>query len=177
MMWAHTLFQTFLIMILALFGCSQGPSWPSVKEMVRQDFPDVEHVSADELSRLMATAPDNAPILLDVREEAEYAVSHLPNAVRVQPETDRSAFLDTLDHDAPIVAYCSVGYRSSELVHKLRERGFTNIRNLEGSIFEWANGGRSVERDGRSVAEVHPFDEQWGKLLRQELHAYHPGSK
>ena len=176
-MWAHTLFQTFLIMILALFGCSQGPSWPSVKEMVRQDFPDVEHVSADELSRLMEMTPDNAPILLDVREEAEYAVSHLPNAVRVQPGTDRSAFLDTLDHDAPIVAYCSVGYRSSELVHKLRERGFTNIRNLEGSIFEWANGGRSVERDGRSVAEVHPFDEQWGKLLRQELHAYEPGSK
>ena len=177
MMWAHTLFQTFLIMILALFGCSQGPSWPSVKEMVRQDFPDVEHVSADELSRLMATAPENAPILLDVREEAEYAVSHLPNAVRVQPGTDRSAFLDTLDHDAPIVAYCSVGYRSSELVHKLREHGFTNIRNLEGSIFEWANGGRSVERDGRSVEEVHPFDEQWGKLLNQELHAYEPGSK
>ena len=177
MMWTHTLLQAFLITLLALFGCSQGPSWPSVKEMVRQDFPDVEHVSADELSRLMATAPENAPILLDVREEAEYAVSHLPNAVRVQPGTDRSAFLDTLDRDAPIVAYCSVGYRSSELVQKLRERGFTNIRNLEGSIFEWANGGRSVERDGRSVEEVHPFDEQWGKLLRQELHAYEPGSK
>lgn len=176
MMWTHTLLQAFLIMLLALFGCSQGPSWPSVKEMVRQDFPDVEHVSADELSRLMATAPENAPILLDVREEAEYAVSHLPNAVRVQPGTDRSAFLDTLDRDAPIVAYCSVGYRSSELVQKLRERGFTNIRNLEGSIFEWANGGRSVERDGRGVEEVHPFDEQWGKLLRQELHAYEPGS-
>jgi len=96
--------------------------------------------------------------------------------VRVQPGADRSAFLDTLDRDAPIVAYCSVGYRSSELVQKLRERGFTNIRNLEGSIFEWANGGRSVERDGRGVEEVHPFDEQWGKLLRQELHAYEPGS-
>ncbi len=176
MMWTHTLLQAFLIMILAFCGCSQGPSWPSVKEMVRQDFPDVEHVSADELSRLMATEPENAPILLDVREEAEYAVSHLPHAVRVQPGTDRSAFLDTLDRDAPIVAYCSVGYRSSELVQKLRERGFTNIRNLEGSIFEWANGGRSVERDGRGVEEVHPFDEQWGKLLRQELHAYEPGS-
>jgi len=172
-MQAHTL---FLIMILVVFGCSQGPSWTSVKEMVRQDFPDVEHVSADELSQQMATEPENAPILLDVREEAEYAVSHLPRAVRVQPGTDTSAFLDTLAHDAAIVAYCSVGYRSAELVNKLRERGFTNIRNLEGSIFGWANGGRSVERDGRSVEEVHPFDEQWGKLLRKDLHAYEPSS-
>ena len=79
--------------------------------------------------------------------------------------------------DMPIVAYCSVGYRSSELVQKLTERGFTNVKNLDGSIFEWANRGYPVERDGEEVREVHPFDDRWGTLLHEDLRAYAPGVK
>jgi hypothetical protein len=29
-------------------------------------------------------------------------------------------------------------------------------------IIRWANEGRPVYRDGRAVAEVHPYDDQWG---------------
>ena len=158
-----------------LFGCDSGPSWSSVKRMVQRDFPDVEHISAEELSGRLES--DDVPVLLDVREEAEYRVSHLPGAIRVQPGTDASQVVDSLEPDTPIVAYCSVGYRSSELVQKLAEKGFSDVKNLEGSIFEWANGGRPVERDGETVREVHPFDERWGKLLDEELRAYEPGEK
>ena len=160
---------------LMLFGCDSSPTWRSIKDMVRHDFPDVEHVSAEELRRRLET--DAAPVLLDVREQAEYDVSHLPGAIRVQPGSDASEVLDNLEPGTPIVAYCSVGYRSSELVQKLSERGFTDVRNLEGSIFEWANEGFPVERDGQEVREVHPFDDSWGALLNEELRAYEPGAK
>ena len=150
-------------------------SWTSVKEMVRRDFPGVEHVSTAELARLLES--ENAPVLLDVREQAEYDVSHLPGAIRVQPGSDASELVETLESGTPIVAYCSVGYRSSELVQKLSERGFTDVHNLEGSIFEWANEGHRVERDGEDVREVHPFDKSWGALLDEELRAYEPGGK
>ena len=162
-------------MLLMLFGCDSSSSWTSVKEMVRRDFPEVEHVSVDELSRRLES--DTVPVLLDVREVAEYDVSHLPGAIRVQPGSDASELLETLEPDTPIVAYCSVGYRSSELVQKLAERGFTDVRNLEGSIFEWANAGFPVERDGETVREVHPFDDSWGVLLDEELRAYEPRAK
>ena len=56
-------------------------------------------------------------------------------------------------------------------------RGFTNVRNLEGSIFEWANQGHPVERAGAPVNEVHPYDESWGTLLREDLRVYQPGEK
>lgn len=160
-------------LLLVMFGCESSPSWTSVKDMVRRDFPEVQQVSADELSRALES--DTPPVLLDVREQAEYDVSHLPGAIRVQPGTNASE-LD-LDPDAPVVAYCSVGYRSSELVRKLEERGFTNARNLEGSIFEWANEGHPVERDGEQVREVHPYDDMWGQLLDEDLRAYEPGVK
>lgn len=161
-----------LVLLLVMFGCESSPSWVSVKDMVRRDFPDVDHVSAEELSRELDR--DAAPLLLDVREQAEYDVSHLPGAVRVQPGSAASELVDELALDTPIVAYCSVGYRSSELVQRLRERGFTNVRNLDGSIFEWANAGNPVQRDGEPVRDVHPFDEHWGVLLREELRTYEP---
>ena len=161
--------------LLMVFGCESSLSWTSVKETVRRDFPGVEHVSAEELNRRLES--DAAPVLLDVREEAEYNVSHLPGAVRVQPGSDTSELIETLEPDTPIVTYCSVGYRSSELVREFIERGFTNVKNLDGSIFEWANQGYPVERDGEEVREVHPFDDHLGTLLHEDLRAYEPVAK
>ena len=162
------------IVSLMLFGCSSPHTWSSVKEMVRRDFPDVTHISSAELERRLDAGSEEPPVLLDVREAPEFAVSHLPGAVRVQPGVASSEFLDGLDRDTPIVAYCSVGYRSAQLAKMLEERGFTNVVNLEGSIFEWANRGMPVERDGEPVREVHPYDEEWGVLLDEELRAYEP---
>lgn len=68
--------------------------------------------------------------------------------------------------------YCSVGYRSAGVTQRLREAGFTNVSNLQGSIFRWANEGRPVYRDRRRVQAVHPFDARWGQLLTDSLHAY-----
>jgi rhodanese-related sulfurtransferase len=133
----------------------------------------------DELSEALRSGdPESRPILLDVREEKEFAVSHLPGAIRVAPDSDVAslAALEAVGKDAAIVAYCSVGYRSSRLVAALYAEGFTNARNLEGSIFEWANRGLPLERDGVRVEEVHPFDEDWGRYLKQELWAHEPRS-
>jgi len=161
--------------LLMVFGCESSLSWKEVHDMVRRDFPDVAHLSVEELNRRLES--DAAPVLFDVREEAEYNVSHLPGARRVQPGSNAAELIETLEPDTPIVAYCSVGYRSSELVQKLTERGFTNVKNLDGSIFAWANRGFPVERDGEEVREVHPFDDRWGTLLHEDLRAYEPGAR
>jgi rhodanese-related sulfurtransferase len=158
-----------------VFGCESSLSWKEVDDMVRRDFPDVQHVSVEELNRMLASGA--APVLFDVRDEAEYNVSHLPGAQRVQPGSDAAALTDTLEPDTPIIAYCSVGYRSSELVQRLTELGFTNVKNLDRALFAWANRGFAVERDGEEVREVHPFDDKWGTLLHEDLRAYEPGGK
>jgi rhodanese-related sulfurtransferase len=162
--------------LLALLSCRRNPAdWEKTKSWVRSEFPGVEHVSPEELSRVLAQGSHRQkPILLDVRTETEYAVSHLPGAIRVDPDSDLPRFLETLDHEAPVVAYCSVGYRSSRLVEKLEREGFTNAKNLEGSIFEWANKGYPLERDGVPVEGVHPYDAEWGRLLDPSRHAYQP---
>jgi len=163
-----------LVLLAPLAGCAQDLGWAAVDRMIRHDFPAAPAILPDTLAaRLGGPA---APVLLDVREPEEFAVSHLAGARRVDPEA--SALPEevlALPRDTPIVAYCSVGYRSAAVVERLRAEGFTRVENLEGSIFRWANEGRPVVRDGTAVREVHPYDRAWGVLLDRRLHAYGPG--
>ena len=108
-------------------------------------------------------------LLFDVREPEEYEVSHLPGA---QPVPSRDEALRALQNVSPnqrIVLYCSVGYRSSDLAGFLMKRGFTKVYNLEGSIFAWANEERPVYRGKKRVRVVHPYDNNWGRLLKKSL--------
>ncbi len=109
------------------------------------------------------------PILLDVRTKAEFEVSHLRGAQRVEPGSEADAI--EIAKGKPIVTYCSVGYRSGAFATKLQEAGYKNVRNMSGSIFAWANDGYPVERDGQRVQKVHPYNEEWGKLLHEPLRA------
>ena len=86
-----------------------------------------------------------------------------------KPEAEEAA--GKISKDTPIVTYCSVGYRSSSLADRLQQAGFTNVRQLEGSIFQWANEGRPLFRGDQQVNEVHPYNETWGKYLNKKLHA------
>lgn len=110
-------------------------------------------------------------LLLDAREPQEYKVSHLRGAKLASTETQALAEIAKVSPGTTIVAYCSVGYRSAMLADRLREQGYEVI-NLEGSIFEWANNGYPVYQDDRRVTGVHPYDEEWGKLLDHEYWAF-----
>lgn len=139
------------------------------KATIRGRFPDVRHVDATALAAELAAAESGAgeaPLLLDVRAPEEAAVSRLPGAVRAETLEEALAVLGDVEPGRRIVAYCSIGYRSSELVEQLNARGFTNAVNLEGSIFEWGNQGRAVVGpDGEPVKGIHPYDSTWGRLL------------
>ena len=165
------LIPLLLFLVSPHVGCGQSPSWSVLKKSIRVAHPDVRHISSDSLAAWLAS-PSAAPLLLDVRAEAAFTVSHLQGARRIDPDTRDFALLQDLPPDTPMVTYCSVGYRSSALAQRLTEAGFTNVVNLEGSIFEWANEGRSVYRDDRAVRQVHPYNTVWGQLLNKDLHAY-----
>ncbi len=141
--------------------------WAKLKAEIREAFPGVDQLSTEELKRLLERG-DGAPLLLDVREADEFVVSHLEHARLATNEDEALSALGKTPLDRKIVLYCSVGYRSSALAEKLKARGYTNVFNLEGSIFEWANNGDKIYADGRPVRSVHPYDSDWGRLLRSD---------
>ncbi|MBO6574194.1 MAG: rhodanese-like domain-containing protein [Rhodothermales bacterium] len=142
-------------------GCGPNLEWSAVETMVRTSFPEVEQISTDSLAALLADST-RAVTLLDVRTAEEYAVSRIPGAIHVDPD----AVELPAEATGLLVAYCSVGYRSSQLAERLETEA--RIVNLEGSIFRWANEGRPVEGSG---GKVHTYDRTWGRLLKPELRA------
>lgn len=151
---------------------SDEPGWTAMRALVRGRFPEVTQISPRDLADWMQDTTRTPPQILDVREELEFEVSHLPGAVRVSPEAAASDILGKLDPERPVVVYCSVGYRSSRLASRLIAAERRDVFNLEGSIFSWANEDRPlVTAEGKSTKLVHPFDFRYGKLLEPEHRA------
>jgi len=140
--------------------------WPWIRGWVKRSFPTVHTLSTQHLATWLSSGKE-PPVLLDVRTSEEFAVSHLPTA-RHTPDADAVEEI-ALALEQPIVAYCSVGYRSARLVAQLQNRGFTQVYNLEGSLFQWANEGRPLERDGQPATQVHPYNALWGLLLKPSV--------
>ena len=161
--------------------------WSTTLKMIRAKFPGVVQLSTDSLQTWLdesrqaeaeteqsqsGQAPAERPLLLDVREREEYEVSHLKDAVLATSEKEALEALEGVPRDRPVVLYCSVGYRSSEMAGFLQKRGFDKVYNLEGSIFAWTNEGKPVYRGGERVQVVHLYDRVWGKLLKKVLRSW-----
>jgi len=158
-----------LLFVAAANVVHAADSMTAVIERVRKKHPTVQQMSTADLARILEADSVQSATLLDVREEREFNVSHLKGARRAATIEEALDALGDVRKDALVVAYCSVGYRSSELAEKLGERGFTNVFNLEGSLFQWANEDRAVYRDDVRVHCVHPYNRWWGRLLKREL--------
>jgi len=138
---------------------------------LRKKFPDVPVISTSELAGL---APASISILLDARGTNEFVVSHLPGAQFADPDVVAQLKRLGIGSQERIVVYCSVGYRSALMVRKLRKAGFTNVQNLEGSIFAWANEGRALENAAGATHGVHPFNVIWGRYLEKSRWQWRP---
>lgn len=142
---------------------AQGIGWGLVNAKIRSEFPDVPRMSTSELADALNDSKQPKPLLRDVRTRAEFEVSHLAGATRVESGADVTKL--ALPRGKAIVTYCAVGYRSAALAKKLRDAGYTNVTNLEGSIFRWANENRPLVHDGQPTDKVHPYNALWGTLV------------
>jgi rhodanese-related sulfurtransferase len=158
-----------LALLLASAAGAHAFGWALVNAKVRSEFPDVPLITTAELAAWLDDPGRPAPLLLDVRTQAEFDVSHLQRAKHVEPSASASAVREAKDR--PIVTYCSVGYRSGAFAKKLLDAGYTNVANLEGSIFRWANEGRPIVSAGRRAEKVHPYNSTWGLLLKRQYRA------
>ena len=107
--------------------------------------------------------------LLDIRELKEYEVSHLPGAIHFGYDYPKWNILNDIQKDEKILVYCSIGYRSEKIGEKLLKKGYTNVRNLYGSIFEWANQDYTMhDSNGKAIKAVHGYNKKWSKWVTNE---------
>lgn len=125
-----------------------------------------------EVSVMQLTSDTNKVIFLDARERKEYNVSHLKDAIWVGYDTFSMSEVKKIDKNAKIIVYCSVGYRSEKITKRLSKKGFVDVKNLYGGIFEWKNQGNKVYQGAEETEEVHAYDRNWGKWLNKGVKIY-----
>jgi rhodanese-related sulfurtransferase len=101
------------------------------------------------------TLPADA-VLLDVREDEEWAAGHIAGAVHVpmmQLPQRLQVEAGPLTPDTPIVVVCKVGARSAQVTAWLRHNGYDAV-NLAGGMLAWAAAGHPMEADDNQPARV-----------------------
>jgi rhodanese-related sulfurtransferase len=175
MRWRTSVIGVWVLVGRALWSVARAAEPESLdhwKAAVRAKFPEVPQLSSAHLAVWLADTSRPNPVLLDVRTKKEFRVSHLPGARRVDPDASAAEVLRVAGaSNQALVVYCSVGWRSSALAERLRSAGLTNVSNLEGSIFGWANEGRPLMAGDRPAATVHPYNQTFGRLLLPERRA------
>ena len=84
--------------------------------------------------------------LVDVREESEWVVGHLPSAIHLgKGVIERDIEARIPDAAAAIVLYCGGGYRSALAADALQKMGYTNVISMDGGWRGWNEAGYPVE--------------------------------
>jgi rhodanese-related sulfurtransferase len=87
-------------------------------------------------------------ILVDVREESEYAKDHLPKAVHMgKGVIERDIETRVPDLNAEMILYCGGGFRSALAADNLQKMGYTNVISMDGGVREWREKGYPLVKD------------------------------
>ncbi len=140
---------------------------------LERQFP-VAQIDADSLAALLASGQGSL-LLFDTRAPQEYATSRIKGALQVDWNMDEARFsrrFGEMVRGRNVVFYCSIGYRSSAMLQELGDyldsAGVLQAANLRGGIFRWYNEGRTVvDSLGMPTDSIHPYDDDWARLVKQ----------
>ncbi|HII4524533.1 rhodanese-like domain-containing protein [Clostridium perfringens] len=93
-------------------------------------------ISIDESKKLINDG--EVTLILDVRNEDEFAEGHLKNAIQI-PVKELKENLSDIEKfkDELVLVYCRSGKRSAEAVDILKENGFKNLVHMKDGISKW----------------------------------------
>jgi len=86
--------------------------------------------------------PGSGVVLVDVREESEWAKDHLPGAIHLgKGVIERDIEARVPDKGTELLLYCGGGYRSALAAVNLQAMGYTRVVSVDGGIRAWRAAG------------------------------------
>jgi rhodanese-related sulfurtransferase len=104
----------------------------------------VRQIDVHELRRMREAG--EPLVLIDTREESEWAAGHVAGAVHLSKGIiERDIETAIPDHDARLVLYCGGGYRSALAADNLQKMGYRNVISLDGGWHALKESGLPLE--------------------------------
>lgn len=119
---------------------------PGFLKLVDDARSRVKETTVDEVKRRLDRGEKF--MLVDVREESEYAKDHLPGAVHLgKGIIERDIEARVPDPKTELVLYCGGGFRSALAGDNLQKMGYRNVISMDGGIREWREKNYPLVRD------------------------------
>src|SRR5881396_3824572 len=112
---------------------------PNYRELLQQARSEISEIDATQARERIESGE---PVVVDVREQEEWAEGHIPGAVHVprghlESRIERAA----PDRSQPVLLYCAGGSRSAFAAKTLEELGYETVVNLAGGFTDWKRNG------------------------------------
>src|SRR5829696_5879458 len=118
---------------------------PEFLKLVQDARSRVRECTVADVQRRLAAG--DTFVLVDVREESEWAAGHAPGAVHMSKGViERDIETKVPDKGTPLVLYCGGGFRSALAADNLQKMGYTNVISMDGGWRAWTQAGLPVEK-------------------------------
>lgn len=157
-----TQYGTIFMSLLSIFGCinpqksaNKDKIVSTMATSISKKFKSAPQMTIEEFTKL----EKDSFVLVDVRPQEERDISTLPGAISI------SEFHQNKENykDKKVVAYCTIGFRSSKWVTDMKKTGL-NAFNLKESALGWAHRGFNFVDKNGETKRLHVYEEAWNFL-------------
>jgi len=119
---------------------------PQFLKLVNDAKSRVKETNVADMKRRMATGEKF--LLVDVREDNEWAKGRLPGAVHMgRGVIERDIEKAVPESGTKLILYCGGGFRSALVADNLQKMGYTNVESMDGGWRGWNEAGLPTEKD------------------------------
>jgi rhodanese-related sulfurtransferase len=119
---------------------------PKFLALVNEAKQRVKEISIPDVKRRMDAG--RKMVLVDVREESEWAQGHLPGAIHLgRGILERDIEQQVPESGTEFILYCSGGYRSALSADNLQKMGYRNVESMVGGWQGWIEAGYPTQKD------------------------------
>ena len=144
-------------------------------ELVADALTRVKEIQSWDLSKQLAAV--SKPVLLDVRETAEFAALHIPGAINVprgileqscEWDFDETLPLLAAGRGLDIVVICRSGYRSALVADVMQQMGYTSVVSLKSGVRGWNDFDQPLVDAAGKPVDGDTAEEMLGPHLRPD---------
>jgi len=119
---------------------------PQFLKLVSDAKTRVKETNVEDVKRRMESAEKF--LLVDVREDNEWANGHLPGAVHMgRGIIERDIETKVPETSTKMILYCGGGYRSALVADNLQKMGYTNVESMDGGWRGWTEAALPTAKD------------------------------
>lgn len=117
-------------------------SHKTAQQLIAEAKQQVPEMTVHELRELQGQGSEF--VLVDVREQNEWNLGHIPDAVYIGRGVLESQVEQRIPREANVVLYCQSGNRSALAGYTLQQLGYSNVSSLAGGWRDWVGTGGEV---------------------------------